>query len=48
MVTFEQYKANFEMPKILQEILTEEEQETHMLICYCNDENNFSDNPEDF
>lgn len=23
MVTFEQYKANFEMPKILQEILTE-------------------------
>jgi len=47
-MTFEQYKANFQMPKGLQEILTKEEQETHILICFCNDPDNFSINPEDY
>lgn len=48
MTPFEQYKANFQMPQRLQEILTEEEEETYILICFCNDDSNFSTNPEDF
>lgn len=48
MVTFEDYKANYKMPEFLKEILTEEEQETHILICYCQDDDNFDINPDDF
>ena len=48
MTTFQEYKANFKMPQILQEILTEEEQETHIIICFCNDDSNFDNNPDNY
>lgn len=50
MKPFQQYKANFKMPQRLQETLTEEEQETHILICFCNEQfaNDHYINPEDF